>query len=96
MSVFYSARLKVERARSHIDALATEISRFSHSSPYLVVIEDSGPKLKRTSPIPGPVFTILGDAVHNLRSALDHLAYELVDLETTRTGNKLSKLCRGT
>jgi hypothetical protein len=89
MRVFHGAKLNVERARSHIDALATEVSNFSRSSPYLVVVEDSGPKLKRTSPIPGNIFTILGDAVHNLRSALDHLAYELVDLETTRTGNKL-------
>lgn len=89
MRVFHGAKLKVERARSHIDALATEVSNFSRSSPYLVVVDDSGPKLKRTSPISGNIFTILGDAVHNLRSALDHLAYELVDLETTRTGKKL-------
>ncbi len=95
MRIFHGSKLKTERARSHIDALATEVSSYSLSSPcYLVLDDDSDPgfkvfKLKRTRPIPENIFLIIGDAVHNLRSALDHLAYELVEIETSKTGKKL-------
>ena len=94
MRMFHSSKLKTERARSHIDALATEVSNFSLSSPcHLVIDDDSDPefkvfKLKRTSPIPGNSFLIGGDAVHKRRSALDHLAYELVKIESSKPRKK--------
>ena len=95
MRMFHGSKLKTERARSHIDALATEVSSFSLSSPcYLVFDDDSDPefkvlKAKRTSPIPENICLIIGDAVHNLRPALDHLAYELVEIETSKTAKNL-------
>ena len=94
MRMFHGSKLKTERARSHIDALAIEVSSFSLSSPcYLVFDDDSDPefkvlKLKRTRPIPENIFLITGDAVHNLRSALDHLAYELVKIEISKPRKK--------
>jgi hypothetical protein len=42
-------------------------------------------KLKGTRSLPENISLIFGDSVHNLRSALDHLAYELVTIETSKT-----------
>jgi hypothetical protein len=92
--MFHSSKLKTERARSHINALAAEVSDFSLSSPcHLVIGGNDDPEfkvfeLKKTSPIPENIYLIAGDAVHNLRSALDHLAYDLVRIEISKQGNK--------
>lgn len=79
---------KIERAEGHIADLDSAISDFVHSDPYRVEIDDD-PKdpdrvrwilrEQRTDPMPTVEFAVLiGDAVHNLRTVLDHLACGLV------------------
>jgi hypothetical protein len=83
---FLSSRLKIERAKCHISELNSEIAEFLSRDPYRIIIED-GPdsgqcswtiRVREEVPIHFP--TILGDAVHNLRTALDILACDLVRL----------------
>ena len=77
-------KLKISRARAHIEELAKAISNFSKSTPYDFITEkDDDPafsviKLKKGDTLPDTISLILGDAVHNLRSALDHLACGLI------------------
>lgn len=78
-------RAKIERANEHIQDLEARIQAFRGTNPYGVVAEDdphSGYrtyKAKVNRPIPGDFSLVIGDALHNLRTALDHLAWQLVE-----------------
>lgn len=79
-------RLKLERAREHLITLQTTIEKFLETDPYdqigqqherpgntiLVVLH-----LKKKTELPVLLPLIVGDAIYNMRSALDHLAYSL-------------------
>lgn len=76
-------RLKIERARRHLRELESSVGSFMNTSPYEIYTEETeaGDLLYRvrvTESLPIECSLVLGDAVHNLRSALDYLAYELV------------------
>jgi hypothetical protein len=96
----YGIRRKIERADHHIDDLDLEIRRFLDSDPYPVSAEYNANVRKteyraiRCKNIPGVIPVTAGDAIHNLRSALDYLAYGLVKaagVEPTRdTGFPIS------
>lgn len=77
-------REKVARAREHLDALEANISEFLDSKPYDTPFEFDAKSgfyvfklkvLKEGFPIRWPV--IVGEAVYNLRSALDQLLWQL-------------------
>ena len=78
-------RVKVERANKHIfdleSACALSAGRDFHMKAFMLD-SDSGskPKLKSSDIhlYEAEIPAIAGDAIHNLRSALDHLAYHLV------------------
>jgi hypothetical protein len=82
--------LKVERAKKHISDLNAEIIRFLATTPY----EQSAKRDSQTrrpiyyvsavSDTPDVLALIAGDAINNLISALDHLAYELVSSDTAQ------------
>ena len=85
-----SARLKIDWAEKHLDALDAEIDRWTSGPPNprrLKRIRDGVPstdfraQFRFDPPIPDTLPMIIGDAVHNLRSALDHLACALAELE---------------
>lgn len=84
---------KIARAREHLDAIDDETVRFARSDPYRVVADFDEKNLAYfDKPTPGYVAVLrqvvrldterlsllAGDCVHNLRSALDHLAWRLV------------------
>ena len=77
------ARLKVERAREHLDNLDRAIKAFRATNSYVVKREfDKGQnrhlfRVHIEKSIPTAFGLIIGDAVHNLRSALDHVVWEL-------------------
>ena len=78
-------RLKIERAKKHIGDLDVAIRTFCDSEPYTLRTENV-PKISHIAlyvdsvkPIPDEISAIIGDTVHNLRSALDHLAWQLVE-----------------
>lgn len=79
-----AARSKIERARKHIADLDAERIAFLGSDPYAGIARFNSEDnqtifvLESVPEIPDSIPTILGDAVHNLRVALDYLASELV------------------
>lgn len=81
-----SARLKRDRAREHIENLKTEQERWgkAHPQPFTWVLkEDVRPDrivgvIDWVDEPPGYMSTVVGDIVQNLRSSLDHIAWQLV------------------
>jgi hypothetical protein len=77
-------RSKVERAKNHILDLEIARDEFIETEPYVIESErdpQTGNYLFRVTKLqlaPPDLGLIAGDAAHNLRSALDHLAYQLV------------------
>lgn len=84
-------REKILRAAEHLDAFTAEVDTYAASGPYSIVraFEDhipeqsSRPGLTWRARIDPPAPTLrlgilAGDVVHNLRSALDHLAWAVV------------------
>jgi hypothetical protein len=79
-----SARLKVERTWEHLEQFNAESRSFFQTQPYAFT---AGPSkgdpeygaiyVHTRRQIPEHVSLVFGDAVHTLRSALDHLAYQL-------------------
>src|SRR5688572_11329470 len=81
-------RLKLERARQHIEAIRARCEAFTDRDPLPFssrVEQKQGPEgsiaytayaVVREQP-PLDLGPIIGDAVHDIRSALDHLVYEL-------------------
>jgi hypothetical protein len=85
-------RVKIERAKKHLRDLAAEVLALENTAvvvmdydtdvpPHPIVALHSGPippGFQSIPTLPFDVVSIAGDIVHNLRSALDHLAYQLV------------------
>jgi hypothetical protein len=76
--------IKFARARGLVDELAQEVERFLAAGPYRLEQqeESSGDLVIRVRVLAEPPVewsVIIGDAVHNARSALDYLAYALVE-----------------
>jgi hypothetical protein len=77
-------RLKIERAKRHIRELATDVQEFLSSDPYDLFIEDDAAtrqrhwKVRVKECIPAHWSTIIGDIIHNARSALDLLMVAVV------------------
>ncbi|MGD1026380.1 hypothetical protein [Candidatus Binatus soli] len=85
---------KLRRAEEHAQALDTEIAQFLDSQPYSVVREfDANQckylfRLKVLKTIPQErLACIIGDCIHNARSALDYIAWRLAgsDLDDRQT-----------
>lgn len=83
--------VKVERAKELLGSLIAEQRAYLDSDPYVVATKRD-PESRRliyyvesVRPVPLKLSALLGDTIHNLRSALDHLAYQLVLLGTGTT-----------
>ena len=88
MSIPRSVFLKLERAKEHLETLAHVHDKFLATRPYEITrsIEASRQSGRgaehrlvwsRFEAPPEPMGLLIGDTIHNLRSALDHLAFEL-------------------
>jgi hypothetical protein len=83
----HGVRLKTERAKKHIRDLDAAIGVYIADKPYTIgtkphpvpAIDNVTLYVESLKSIPDDVPLILGDAIHNLRSALDHLAWQLVE-----------------
>jgi len=88
----FGSRTKIERAKQHLRDLDACMKAFTASDPYPLgskFDEQTGLHqlyVERLTPIPSMAPAIIGDIVHNLRSALDHLAYRLVFKGTSGVG----------
>ena len=85
---FHDSHKKIERAYIHIRDLDRMVAAFGNSDFYSVSIDyDQWQRTNHlrftidTSGFKSDVAVIMGDALHNLRSALDVLYYELVPTE---------------
>jgi hypothetical protein len=87
-------RLKIERAKKHISDLDVRIAKFCESKPYTIAAKPHAvPQIHHTTlyvksvqAVPPDFSLIVGDAVHNLRSSLDHLAWQLVEVGGGKPG----------
>src|ERR1051326_6729547 len=81
---FNLIRIKVERANQHLCDLEIVRNTFINGNSYRIEREyhpESGHNIYRVFDIqtpPAEIGLIAGDVIHNLTSALDHLAYQLV------------------
>jgi hypothetical protein len=97
MSIPLSVELKLTRVQEHIDALQGEIQMFLNKEPYSVrrVIEGNGSMhvfyWERYTKPPDRLGLIIGDAVHNLRSALDHVAVALAEDGAASEGIRMTE-----
>jgi hypothetical protein len=74
-----SAKLKVKRATEHIETLQSRASGYASDDTNFVVEEGDGvKKLRFPNEPPAEIAILAGEIVYQLRSALDHLAFELV------------------
>jgi hypothetical protein len=82
--LFIGSKLKVKRADQHIDELKSIILAFLKTDFYRLHIEKDPKngnnvlKFETTKEMPCEVPLIIGDAIHNLRAALDLMACEIV------------------
>jgi|SRR5208282_5282761 len=91
---YEDVRLKINWADKHIGDFINAAARFMKTNPYGVVVEhdaDTGQKafaVKTVTPIPPQISLIAGDALQNLRGALDYLACGLVRMATKSEPSK--------
>jgi hypothetical protein len=74
---------KADRAQNHLHSLDRLVAEFRASEPYTVVPQPTDTpgrteyRLRIHTPSPPEISTTIGDILHNLRSALDSVAYEI-------------------
>jgi hypothetical protein len=95
--------LKIKWANKHIKDLERHIDTFEATNPYELLIQDDPQDaecyqgiFKIHKAIPPCISLITGDAIHNLRSALDHLAFAAVSIEGTVTTDTAFPIWRKT
>jgi hypothetical protein len=79
---------KLQRAKQHSDELDRQMRAFLATQPYTVAVRrDQNTHrpiyyVDSVQPVPDAIPLITGDAIQNLMTALDHLAYQLVCKDT--------------
>jgi hypothetical protein len=83
-------RLKLDRAREHREQLEMAVDRFTQTEQQKVTIEhEAGTRLwviEEPGEVPPEYGPLISDTLHNLRSALDYLATQLVIANNPRAG----------
>ena len=74
------AREKIQRAKQHIKDFEVGFSTFLRENPQRIWHDPNDPGLQKSlfirhADMPAPLVCVVGDAIHNMRSALDHLAF---------------------
>jgi hypothetical protein len=79
-----SSLAKIGRANEHLSSLQSEARQYLASQPYKIATRRD-PESRRliyfmseVRTTPPRLSAMIGDVIHNLRAALDHLAYQLV------------------
>jgi hypothetical protein len=73
---------KAARARAHIETIGATVRDYSRGGAYEIVANAAGPgrtefRIRLLKPVPSELLTTIGDALHNMRSCLDSVAFEL-------------------
>lgn len=97
--MFDSAKQKIERADYHISDLERQFAAFVAEKPHKFTVQ-SDPSTGQLVVMvyfhkrpPSTLATIIGDAIHNMRCALDHMTWEVVGIGGTQ--NRHLKLPAG-
>lgn len=94
--MFEGSRLKVARANQHIAALEKTFRLYTDRCPCRIS-KESEPNTKLLvslildEPLPNEIPLTIGDAIHNLRTSLDHATWELIGIDGG-TQDKYTKL----
>jgi hypothetical protein len=76
------AKIKLDRAKVHIQELSQNAKTFLASSPFSIDIEEENDDLvhrvRIQKTVPKEWAAIVGDAVHNIRSTLDYMIWQLI------------------
>lgn len=89
--LFREARLKIERAKKHVNDLSQLSGEFLRTKAHVVFVEHDDNatgdllKVKATATLGADFVLVLGDALHNLRTALD---YAINEIEFRTVGNR--------
>jgi hypothetical protein len=92
----YGPSLKIQRAKNHINDLNRRIEAFLSEKPFTLFVHhqpkagQAAARIKTEKPIPDEFGLIVGDAVHNLRSALDLTIYAMTSAKVSE--QKLHKI----
>ena len=85
MHPLHSFWLKLNRANAHLKTLQREVEAWLAKKPYAIFGEyDPGPpdqyvfRVRFFAPVPPDWGVLIGEFAHNARSALDHLAWQVV------------------
>jgi hypothetical protein len=86
---FHQARLKYEWANKHIDQLQAQWLAYLETDFCRLTVEDHPNSRQSTvranaEPLPNEIVLTLGDAIHNLKSALDYAVSEILGWKNTR------------
>jgi hypothetical protein len=94
MASLMGPELKLDRAKKHVRDLESVVEQFFETKPYLVGVDDNPEsdqrefRLVRARPVPVGLSIIGGDAIHNLRSTLDYLIWQLALANGTKPNNR--------
>ena len=85
----YGAQLRFERADGHLTEADGLIRAFAKSCEDYVVSNDHGQTIRLGGwpDIPMMLPVVVGDAIHNLRAALDYIVFELALLDSGKVQN---------
>jgi len=79
-----SAELKLKRAKTHLRTIERCSDLYSAGRPHKIVPKSDGKKkLNIPKPPPQAISLLAGEMIYQMRSALDHLAFELVQWNAT-------------
>lgn len=87
---FVSARLKMSRAYRHITEVDFEWRQFLKTDFYQLRTDIDprtgrfGLRVDDVKTVPAMLPTVIGDAIHNLRAALDHITSQIVGVDDDR------------
>ncbi|MFY9747219.1 MAG: hypothetical protein WA891_16255 [Acidobacteriaceae bacterium] len=88
---YEDCRLKIHRAKEHVQDLQTRMAKITADDSYVITVQpdpnggDDLIKLSAVQVIPGEILCVIGDAVHNLRTALDFAMNHMVGTPTRFT-----------
>ncbi len=89
-----SARTKLCRAKRHFEELKSTVQGYLSAQPYVLGSRLDPESTRRIyfvadiRPTPLEIPAVLGDTIHNLRSTLDHLAYQAVFIGTGKAPSR--------
>lgn len=85
--MFSGAKKKVNRANCHVADLERQFTDFVATKPHRFSVQTDletkmlSIRVRFIKELPDTFSLIIGDAIHNLRAALDHLMWELVGID---------------